>query len=85
MIPRAANQVFTTARELASLGWAFEFHASCLEIYNDEIRDLLDGKPPVREGLTEPSQPRASAVPPAGKSRPRPESPTGDIAPQPQA
>jgi cell division protease FtsH len=51
----------------------------------DEIKDLLAGKPPVREGVSEPSQPRASAVPPAGKSRPRPESPTGDVAPQPQA
>ncbi|HWV42184.1 ATP-dependent zinc metalloprotease FtsH [Pseudorhodoplanes sp.] len=51
----------------------------------EEIKDLLDGKPPVREGLTEPSQPRASAVPPAGKTRPRPEPPTGDVAPQPQA
>jgi cell division protease FtsH len=52
----------------------------------DEIKDLLAGKPPVREGFTEPSQPRASAVPPAGKTRPRPEPepPTGDVAPQPQ-
>jgi len=52
----------------------------------EEIKDLLAGKPPVREGITEPSQPRASAVPPAGKARPRPEPepPTGDIAPQPQ-
>jgi cell division protease FtsH len=52
----------------------------------DEIKDLIAGKPPVREGFTEPSQPRASAVPPAGKTRPRPEPepPTGDVAPQPQ-
>jgi cell division protease FtsH len=50
----------------------------------DEIKDLLAGKPPVREGVTEPTQPRSSAVPPAGKSRPRPDAPTGDIAPQPQ-
>jgi cell division protease FtsH len=50
----------------------------------DEIIDLLKGKPPVREGVTEPTQPRSSAVPPAGKTRPRPEAPTGDIAPQPQ-
>jgi cell division protease FtsH len=50
----------------------------------DEIIDLLNGKPPVREGVTEPTQPRSSAVPPAGKTRPRPEAPTGDIAPQPQ-
>jgi cell division protease FtsH len=50
----------------------------------DEIKDLLNGKPPVREGVSEPTQPRSSAVPPAGKPRPRPEAPTGDIAPQPQ-
>ena len=29
----------------------------------DEIKDLLDGKPPVREGVPSPSTPRASAVP----------------------
>src|ERR1700710_829411 len=38
----------------------------------DEIQDLLDGKKPNRESVLEPSTPRASAVPPAGKSRPRP-------------
>jgi cell division protease FtsH len=50
----------------------------------DEIKDLLDGKPPVREGVSEPSGPRASAVPPAGKQRPRPE-PDAGLEPQPQA
>ena len=49
----------------------------------DEIKDLLIGKPPVREGVSEPSTPRASAVPPSGKPRPRPE--TGGLEPQPQA
>jgi cell division protease FtsH len=39
----------------------------------DEIKDLINGKPPVREGATEPTTPRGSAVPPAGKPRPRPE------------
>ena len=33
----------------------------------------------------EPTTPRSSAVPPAGKQRPRPEPPTGEVAPQPQA
>ena len=50
----------------------------------DEIKDLLVGKRPVRESVIEPQTPRSSAVPPAGKSRPRPDAPTGDIAPQPQ-
>jgi cell division protease FtsH len=50
----------------------------------DEIKDLLLGKKPTRESVIEPATPRTSAVPPAGKSRPRPDAPTGDIAPQPQ-
>jgi len=49
----------------------------------DEIKDLLLGKPPVREGLSEPVAPRTSAVPPTGKTRPRPE--PGGLEPQPQA
>src|SRR5262249_56090426 len=48
----------------------------------DEIKDLLAGKPPVREGLSEPVAPRTSAVPPTGKTRPRPE--PGGLEPQPQ-
>ncbi|HYI28552.1 MAG TPA: ATP-dependent zinc metalloprotease FtsH, partial [Bradyrhizobium sp.] len=39
----------------------------------DEITDLLNGKKPNRESVLEPSAPRTSAVPPAGKTRPRPE------------
>ncbi|MDT3683525.1 MAG: ATP-dependent zinc metalloprotease FtsH [Pseudorhodoplanes sp.] len=49
----------------------------------DEIKDLLDGKAPVREGISEPTAPRASAVPSAGKTRPRPDA--GGMEPQPQA
>ena len=51
----------------------------------DEIKELLEGRPPVREGVSEPSTPRASAVPPSGKQRPRPDTPTGGMEPQPQA
>jgi cell division protease FtsH len=51
----------------------------------DEIKDLLVGKRPVRESVIEPLTPRASAVPPAGKGRPRPEAGTGPLEPQPQA
>lgn len=50
----------------------------------DEIQDLLNGKKPNRESVLEPSAPRASAVPPAGKSRPRPD-PDAGLEPQPQA
>jgi cell division protease FtsH len=50
----------------------------------DEIEDLLNGKKPSRESVLEPSGPRTSAVPPAGKPRPRPEPDIG-TEPQPQA
>jgi cell division protease FtsH len=51
----------------------------------EEIKDLLAGKRPVRESVIEPQAPRTSAVPPAGKGRPRPEPGTGPMEPQPQA
>src|SRR5215469_1644558 len=50
----------------------------------DEIKDLLNGKRPNRESVIEPSTPRGSAVPTAGKPRPRPGG-TGGMEPQPQA
>src|ERR1700737_644879 len=49
----------------------------------DEIKARLAGKRPTRESVIEPATPRSSAVPPAGKPRPRPE--TGGLEPQPQA
>ncbi len=48
----------------------------------DEINDLIAGKRPNRESVIEPSTPRASAVPPAGKPRPRPDA---GLEPQPQS
>ena len=48
----------------------------------DEITDLLAGKKPNRESVLEPAGPRTSAVPPAGKPRPRPDA---GLEPQPQA
>jgi cell division protease FtsH len=50
----------------------------------DEIQDLLKGKKPNRESVLEPATPRASAVPPAGRSPPRP-NPYPGLEPQPQA
>jgi cell division protease FtsH len=50
----------------------------------EEITDLLNGKRPNRESVLEPSGPRTSAVPPAGKPRPRPDADPG-LEPQPQA
>jgi cell division protease FtsH len=49
----------------------------------DEIKDLLIGKRPVRESTMDPpTTPRSSAVPTAGKGRPRPD--TGPLEPEPQ-
>ena len=49
----------------------------------DEIKDLLIGKKPNRESTIEPTNPRPSTVPPAGKKdRPRPG--PGAIEPEPQ-
>jgi len=50
----------------------------------DEIKDLLNGKRPNRESVIEPPTSRGSAVPTAGKPRPRPGG-TGGMEPQPQA
>jgi cell division protease FtsH len=44
----------------------------------------LNGKRPSRESVIEPTTPRSSAVPTAGKGRPRPDAP-GPMEPQPQA
>ncbi|KAL4854429.1 Kinesin-like protein KIN-14C [Chlorella vulgaris] len=46
MIPRAMDQVFAAARELAAQGWRYEMRAAMLEIYNEELRDLLGAGPP---------------------------------------
>ncbi|MFG1403641.1 ATP-dependent zinc metalloprotease FtsH [Xanthobacter sediminis] len=50
----------------------------------DEIVDLLNGKEPNRESVTEPSNPRGSAIP-TPKNRPSPGGAGGSIEPQPQA
>ena len=77
-----AHQILTAKRaDLETLARGLlEFET----LSGDEITDLLNGKKPNRESIIEPSAPRTSAVPPAGKPRPRPE-PGGDVAPQPQA
>ena len=77
-----ANKILTEKRgDLETLARGLlEFET----LSGDEITDLLNGKKPNRESIIEPTTPRTSAVPPAGKPRPRPE-PGGDIAPQPQA
>lgn len=48
MIPRTVQQIFCAASELESKGWSYKFNASMLEIYNENIYDLL-GKGNTRE------------------------------------
>ena len=50
----------------------------------DEIKDLLMGKRPIRSTI-EPTGPRASTVPTAGRGRNRPRPEAGPMEPQPQA
>ncbi|MQT12706.1 ATP-dependent zinc metalloprotease FtsH [Segnochrobactrum spirostomi] len=49
----------------------------------DEIRNLLNGQPPVRDSGDEPTTPRQSAVPTTGNKTRDPD--LGDMKPQPQA
>jgi cell division protease FtsH len=76
-----ANDILTNKREELELlaKGLLEFET----LSGDEIKDLLNGKRPRRESVIEPSAPRSSAVPNAGKPRPRPD--TGGMEPQPQA
>ncbi|EPZ36202.1 kinesin-domain-containing protein [Rozella allomycis CSF55] len=41
MIPRAVKQIYETAEELKEKGWEYEMEATYVEIYNENIRDLL--------------------------------------------
>ena len=44
MIPRSVELIFQEIASLQSKGWSYECKASMLEIYNEEIRDLLNDK-----------------------------------------
>jgi cell division protease FtsH len=76
-----ARRILTEKRE------DFETLAQALlefeTLTGEEVKDLLAGRRPRRETIIEPAAPRGSAVPPAGKPRPRPD--TGGMEPQPQA
>uniref|UniRef100_A0A1I7XFF9 Kinesin motor domain-containing protein n=1 Tax=Heterorhabditis bacteriophora TaxID=37862 RepID=A0A1I7XFF9_HETBA len=41
IIPRAIEFLFKSKDELADLDWSYEFSASFLEVYNEEVYDLL--------------------------------------------
>jgi kinesin family member C1 len=42
MIPRAVEQIFASADQLAGIGWQYEFKAEMLEVYNETIYDLFE-------------------------------------------
>jgi kinesin family protein C1 len=46
VIPRAVRQVFSTAAAAAEQGWKYEMRAAMLEIYNEELKDLIGKGPP---------------------------------------
>ncbi|OAP56182.1 hypothetical protein AYL99_09361 [Fonsecaea erecta] len=41
MIPRALRQIYATSKELESRGWKYTMEGSFVEVYNEELRDLL--------------------------------------------
>lgn len=41
MIPRALRQIYSTSKELESRGWKYAMEGSFVEVYNEELRDLL--------------------------------------------
>lgn len=41
MIPRAAQQIYKTATELREKGWTYKIEGNFIEVYNEEIHDLL--------------------------------------------
>jgi len=43
IIPRAAEQILRETQEMRSQQWEFKMSASYLEIYNEELKDLLEG------------------------------------------
>ncbi|KAI5291085.1 kinesin-like nuclear fusion protein [Ascosphaera aggregata] len=41
MIPRAVRQIFVTKEELADRGWLYEMEGCFVEVYNENIHDLI--------------------------------------------
>lgn len=41
VIPRTVHKIFETAESLAPMGWKYTMEAQYIEIYNENIRDLL--------------------------------------------
>ena len=41
MIPRALRQIYSTSKDLEARGWRYSMEGSFVEVYNEDIRDLL--------------------------------------------
>ena len=41
MIPRAVNQIYSTAQSLKEKGWKYSMEGSFIEVYNENLNDLL--------------------------------------------
>jgi cell division protease FtsH len=77
-----ARQILTTKRkELETVAEALLEYET---LTGDELKDLIAGKKIIRPDDDQPSTPRGTAVPTAGKGRPKPE-PDAGLEPQPQA
>lgn len=46
IIPRSVRQIFSTAEKDSERGWKYTMKAAMLEIYNEELKDLLGPGPP---------------------------------------
>lgn len=46
IIPRSVRQIFSTAEKDSERGWKYTMKAAMLEIYNEDIKDLLGPGPP---------------------------------------